>query len=121
MRTFALIFLLVAGAFMATAQGLTGKWAGSMTPAGDDPSTAYLVIQQAGSEITGTGGPTQTEQWPNLKGKVAEGKIALEVTSPDGVVYKCALVLDGDHLRGDVTASANGQSMLGKLDLTRVK
>jgi hypothetical protein len=121
MKVLAFLLLIVSCVFAAEGQSVTGKWSGTFTSPGDDPNSAFIAITQTGSDITGTGGPSEAEQWPIQKGKITDGKITIEVTSPDGVVYKCLLALEGDHLKGDVTASANGQTQSGKIDLTRVK
>jgi hypothetical protein len=116
------LFLSVALAFTATAADLTGKWTGSFTPESGDGGTAYLILKQTGTTITGSGGPDANDQWPGLQGTVSGNSVSFQVKSPsDGTVYKCELMLDGDHLKGDVLFTpADGQSAKAKLDLTRV-
>jgi hypothetical protein len=112
--------LLLAG--LAAADDVSGKWSGTFTPDGRDASNAYLVLKQNGGELTGTAGPDENQQWTISKGKVEGNIITAEVPSPDGPVYKLSMVLEGDHLKGDVTASnPDGGNMTGKIDLTRVK
>jgi len=116
-------FVVVMLVFTAAAADLTGKWSGAFTSESGDAGSAYLVVKQSGSHITGSGGPDANTQWPGLTGDITGNKVSLQVTSPDdGTVYKCALVLDGDHLKGEVLFTpSQGQEMKATLDLTRVK
>jgi hypothetical protein len=109
-------------AFTAAAADVSGKWSGSVTPENGDNGTAYVILKQAGATITGSGGPDANNQWPGLKGTIDGNKVTFEVKSTDdGAVYKCSLVLEGDHLNGDVAfTTPDGQSGKGKLNLTRV-
>lgn len=116
-------FLSVAMALVAAAADVSGKWSGSLTPEGGQSNGAFAVLKQSGSTITGTAGPDEGQQWPDLKGTIRGDKVTVEVKSPeDGTVYKCDLVLMGDHLKGEVSATGSGgQAMKGTMDLARVK
>ena len=116
------LFLCVALPFLAAAADVSGKWSGSFTPENGDGGSAYLILKQSGATITGSGGPDANDQWPGLHGAIDGNKVSFEVKSTDdGTVYKCTLVLSGDHLKGDVVfTTADGTSGKGTLDLTRV-
>jgi len=116
------LFLSIAVVFTATAADISGKWTGSFTPESGEGGTAYLILKQSGTTITGSGGPDANEQWPGLEGTISGNKLSFQVKSAsDGTIYKCELVLDGDHLKGDVMFTpGDGQSAKAKLDLTRV-
>ncbi|HKE28054.1 MAG TPA: hypothetical protein VKB88_37130 [Bryobacteraceae bacterium] len=123
MKTIVLCFFLGAAiAFTAAAADVTGKWSGSFAAEGGDSGSAYVILKQAGSKVTGSGGPAATEQWPGLQGTVDGNKVSFEVKSAsDGTVYKCELVLEGDHLKGDVVFTpSGGEPGKAKLELTRV-
>lgn len=116
--------LCLALAFAATAADVSGKWSGTFTPeSGGDNGSAYVILKQTGAKLTGSGGPDENDQWPGLQGTVDGNKVTFEVKSTeDGTVYKGTLVLDGDHLNGDVEfTTPDGQSGKAKLNLTRVK
>jgi hypothetical protein len=118
-------FLLMLGlALSATAADVNGKWSGSFEVTGPDgetkDATAFIVLKQNGTELTGTVGPTEEEQFPIQKGKIEGDKITLEAMT-DGGVIKFELVLAGDHIKGDASGSHDGQAMKAKLDVTRVK
>jgi hypothetical protein len=121
MRTLVCTLAILLFAVTAMAADVTGKWSGSFAPEGQDPSNAFVILKQSGTTLTGTAGPEQGEQWPLTNGKIEGNKITGDVTSPDGVVYKLNLVLEGDRIKGDVNATREGQAIKAKVDLGRVK
>jgi hypothetical protein len=124
-----LIFLVLASALAlsATDNNVTGKWSGPTVLARPDGTnedgSAFAILKQEGSRITGTAGPDETTQWPITKGAIAGDKVTLEVKDADGVTtYKLSLVLEGDHLKGPFTFNtSDGQTVSAKVDFTRVK
>jgi hypothetical protein len=121
MKTLACIVLIALFVMTAMAADVTGKWSGSFAPEGQDPSGAFVILKQTGATLTGSAGPDEGQQWPLSNGKITGNKITGEVTAPDGVVYKLDLMLEGDHIKGDVNAIREGQTMKAKVDLTRKK
>jgi len=115
------LLVTVALALTAAAADISGKWTGSFTPENGDAGSAYVILKQSGTTLTGSAGPNANEQWPGLQGTIGGNKVSFQVKSAsDGTLYKCDLELGGDHLKGDVTfTSAEGQSGKAKLDLTR--
>jgi len=116
-------FLLVVFALIAAADtDITGKWSGSLnvtTPGGEThQETAFLILKQTGSDITGTVGPSEDRQFPIQNGKIEGDKITIEADH-EGRSIKLALVLAEDHIKGDM--SMGGDSGTAKLDVTRVK
>ena len=124
MKTFLCMLLLAVFARATTEQDVTGKWSGSFAPVGPNgdskESTAFLVLKQNGTEITGTAGPNEGEQFPIEKGKIEGNKITLEVNHEDHIL-KFALVLADERIKGEATMSSEGQEMKAKLDVVRVK
>jgi hypothetical protein len=116
------LFLCVALPFVAAAADVSGKWSGSVTPENGDGGSAYVILKQSGTAITGSGGSDANDQWPGLEGTIDGNKVSFQVKSTaDGTVYKCTLVLDGERLKGDVAfTTSDGQSGKGTLELTRV-
>ncbi|HKE23210.1 MAG TPA: hypothetical protein VKB88_12670 [Bryobacteraceae bacterium] len=117
-------FLLAVFAVTAMADtDITGKWTGSLnvtTPDGEKNETAFLVLKQTGSDITGSVGPSEDQQFPIQKGKIEGDKITIEVDH-GGHPIKLALVLAEDHMKGDMSIEMEGQTRTAKLDVTRVK
>jgi hypothetical protein len=114
--------LLTAALVMTAAADVTGTWSGTLSGAGPDGQDGglTLVLKQAGTEITGTAGPTAEHQMPIQKGKIEGDKIAIEVPVGEGM-FKFDLVLQGEHIKGDVNASMGDKQMNGKVDVTRAK
>ena len=104
---------------------VTGKWSGSFNithASGEtEDSTAFLVLTQTGSEITGTVGPDEDKQLPIQKGKIEGAKITLEADN-QGRTIKFALILSADHITGEASMSEDGGGIgKAKLDVTRKK
>jgi hypothetical protein len=121
MKTFACAFLLTVFAVCALAADVTGKWSGTFEPEGQSPSNCVVILKQAGSKVTGSAGPDEGEQWPLSDGKIEGNKLTGNVTSPDGVVYKLDLVLQGDHVKGNVLVMNGRESMKAKVDVVKAK
>lgn len=124
MKTFVCLCIVLLAALTASAADISGKWSGSFTMTGSggetQVGTAFVVFQQKGTELTGSGGPDESSQWPILKGKVEGNRITFEVQS-DGPLYKVDVMLVGDHIKGDVMVVQDGQTSKGHVDVTRVK
>jgi hypothetical protein len=125
MKTLLCAFLLGLAALTAAADtDITGKWSGSFDITAPDGGvkndTAFLILKQAGSDITGSVGPSEDHQFPIAKGKMEGDKITIEADH-EGHTLKLALVLAGDHIKGDASLEEDGQTATAKLDVTRVK
>jgi len=125
MRTLLCLLLVAALAGVAIADiDVSGKWQGTFKvtdPSGETKeSTALMVLKQKGTDITGTVGPNEDEQFPIQKGKIDGNKIVLEADH-DGNPIKFDLVLAGDRITGEANGSHDGQAMKAHLDVTRAK
>jgi hypothetical protein len=111
-------------ALVASAADISGTWIGTLKITGPDgqsqDDTIHMILKQDGNKLTGTAGPSASEQLPIEKGAVEGTKVTLEVPVPKGA-FKFAVALEGDHLKGDVTMEADGQTMKAKMDATRAK
>jgi hypothetical protein len=117
------LLILGAVAFTVSAADVSGKYSGTFAPEDGESSGAYVVLKQNGAAITGSAGPSASEQWPIITGKIAGNRITFEVKSgEDGTLYKADLVVSGDSLKGAVTGTrAEGAPLKAKLDVARVK
>jgi hypothetical protein len=124
MKIFVCFLLMLGMTLSATAADVNGKWSGSFSVTRPDgevkDDTAFLVLKQNGSELTGTVGPREEEQFPIQKGKIEGDKITIEAAA-NGSVIKFDLVLAGDHIKGDANGTHDGETMKAKLDVTRQK
>jgi hypothetical protein len=121
MKTLVCALWIALCAVTAFAADATGKWSGTFTPEGQDPSSAFIVLKQTGASVTGTGGPNEERQWPITNGKIQGNRFTGECTSPEGAVYKLDIVIDGDKANGEITFSREGQPAKAKIELSRVK
>ena len=88
-----------------TAPDLTGTWTGKfgITNAGEKEESAYLILQQTGSDLSGSIGPTAERQQPLNKGKVTttpEGTAVTFDTGRPGHVITFDLKLVDGRLKG---------------------
>jgi len=123
MKSLLLCLLLCTLALTALAADVSGQWTGTFTPENGDGGSAYVILKQSGTALTGSGGPDASNQWPGLQGTINGNKVTFEVKSPeDGTVYKGELVLEGDHLKGEVVFTPpGGQSGKAKLELAKAQ
>ena len=111
------------GAMLACAADVSGKWSGKtrLTLNGRvEEDTIYLSLKQDAGTITGTAGPTLEQQAQIRTGKIDGNHITLEVPIPDGV-FRFDINLEGEHLKGEMVAVAQGQTIKATMDATRVK
>ena len=126
MKTFLCLFALAVFAFAAPDEiNVAGKWTGSFNITAPDGTVndggAVMVIKQNGSELTGTAGPDEEQQFPIAKGRIEGDKVTLEVHRAEDQVIKITMVLANDRMKGDATLSMNGESRTAKVDIGRAK
>lgn len=114
--------LLAAAAFGAD---VTGKWSGSyeMTREGETRSApAMAVLKQDGTTITGTIGPSETEQFKIKTGGIDGNRIHIEIEPTEGPhLVVLELTLDGDRLTGEAKGETEEGKFTAKLNLNRQK
>jgi len=101
------ITVLLCAVFAAGAD-LTGTWTGSITPDGRNAEPLRFTIVQDGSKITGTGGPSEVEQYAIQNGQVKDGRITLQVMNKDRT-FSFDLVVKGDELSGKAQLERGGE------------
>src|SRR5579872_3381955 len=119
------ILLLLALVPAASAADVSGKWSGTLAMVDangnpGEPSSAYVILKQSGTTLTGSGGPDENQQWAIQKGKIEGNKLTIEVTAPDGTYYQVVATVDGNHMMGSVAIAAGGQSQKAKIDLKKL-
>jgi len=120
MRHLAIVFFFALLIFAADAADVSGNWTGKFKVSGAEEDTVYLSLKQTANEITGTAGPSAEQQKPIQNGRIEGNHITMEVLVPGGV-FKFDINLEGDHLKGEVVATAQGQTVKAQMDATRVK
>jgi len=123
MRVLRLAFLFAILGMAARAIDVSGNWSGKTKISVDgkvEEDTVYLSLKQTANIITGTAGPSLDVQNPISTGKIEGNRIVLEVPVPGGT-FKFDMNLEGEHLKGDVIANAQGQTIKAQMDAVRVK
>lgn len=124
MKVLKAVLLALVLALAASAADVSGTWSGTLKITGPEgqtqDDTIHLILKQEGVKLTGTAGPSASEQLPIEKGAVEGHKVTMEVPVPNGA-FIFDIALDGDRLKGDVTLAAGGQTMKAKMDATRAK
>ena len=101
------IMVLLCTVFAAGAD-VSGTWTGSITPEGRNAEPLRFTLVQDGSKVTGTGGPSQTEQYPIQNGQVKDGRITLQVMNRDRT-FSFDLVVMGDEISGKAQLERGGE------------
>jgi hypothetical protein len=99
------------------AADVTGTWVGTLEYEGGAAKSAYLILKQTGSELTGTAGPSEEKQTAIRNGKVDGNEVSFEMQASRLMKFTLRLV-DG-RLQGDVTEESNGGSKTFKLRVER--
>lgn len=111
------MMMLLAAATMMAAD-VSGNWSGTFTPDGEGPQPVYLVLHQAGDQLTGSGGPSAAEQHPIQNGKIQGDRLTFEVPAGKGAFF-FDLKLSGEAITGDLQLKAPDRSASAKVSLQR--
>lgn len=117
----ALSLMLIFSPTLLAAEDLTGTWSGSfnITMNGETrEDSAYMVLKQNGSELTGTAGPNSSQQWQIIKGKVEGNKVTFEVQTDQPLIRFELMMVDG-RLKGQANAELQGTALSAEVDLQR--
>jgi CubicO group peptidase (beta-lactamase class C family) len=124
-RLLCFILLLVAvTAYAQLLQDVTGRWQGTFDiPASDGTTqrdTAFLVLQQDGTKVSGGAGRSEQMQTPLSDGVFRNGMLTFAVQVRPGTTVKFELRLQDDHLRGVATGLPPNVSAKVLVDVARV-
>ncbi|UWZ84804.1 hypothetical protein [Occallatibacter riparius] len=82
MKTVAVLATFALFTTVASAATVSGVWNGAFrVPDGEHNVPQLFTFKQTGAEITGTGGPDSSEQYPVIQGQLASGHLRFEVKS----------------------------------------
>ena len=103
----------------ALAADLTGKWSGSFRADGADHNVPQLLIlKQNGNDLTGSGGPNESEQYPIEHGRVDGNRVSFEITTGE---WKFAydLKVTDKRLAGSIDLATLNDKRTAKVSLTK--
>lgn len=105
---------------------VSGKWSGSIEvadPAGGSSITTPVraEFEQKVNLVSGRIGRREDERAESIRnGKIEGTKISFEVSSPETTsAMKFSLVLQGDHLEGEMKGTVDSGEIVGRVRLTR--
>ena len=118
-----LLCVVLTFVFQLLAADLTGTWEGSFDISGPGGQTqsdrCYMRLQQSGTRITGTVGPSKHVQWKIQNGKTDGTRITLEARPPAGGSLVFDLRLADDRIKGEARGENQGLTITAKVNLTR--
>jgi hypothetical protein len=101
------VFMAPNGLAAPAVEPFTGNWSGSFAIHFADgrvvDDTAWLVLQQSESNVTGTVGPKAGQQGPIREGAVRGGELTFVADSTQGKTLKFVLEREGETLSGAAT------------------
>jgi hypothetical protein len=111
--------LLVSLLFIATcvAADVTGNWSGEGQADGET-HPLYFVLKEDGKTLSGSGGPSASQQRPIQNGKVEGGKISFDLALPN-VSLHFELAPGEGGLQGTVHVVTDEEDQSGIVSLKR--
>src|SRR5262245_50208609 len=92
-----------------SALDVSGKWSGTIS--NDNSSDSLLLIlQQDGTNLTGTGGPSESQQRPLENARTEGDVITFQVRAGSGILA-FDLRIKGDEITGTVEVKRNDQTL----------
>src|SRR5262245_6771094 len=119
MRT---LFLSVAFASLSLAAiDVSGKWSGKFVDTQDEAKSepVFMILKQEGSQLSGSGGPTEDEQHPMENGKVEGDKLTFEIPTGKGTIYFNLKATDNE-IKGEMKRTRSDGTDTARLSLKRV-
>src|SRR3974390_2920345 len=121
-RLFSLVLLCTASAVYAQ-QNVSGRWQGSFDTPGPNGTTqhdtAFLILQQNGTQVTGGAGRSEEMQSPLSDGLFQSGTLTFALHLR-GATVLFTLQLQGDHLRGTATGLPPDPTAKMAVDVARL-
>lgn len=116
------IALLLLLSLSAMAADLTGKWSGTFKVNGGDHTVPqFLILQQQGKKLTGSGGPNAGEQYPIENGTVDGVRVRFELTTGEWKFAYDLKEVGEDGLEGSLKLESTDDVRTAKVSLTRLK
>jgi hypothetical protein len=119
MRTFFLA--VVFAALPLAASDVSGKWSGKFVDTQDESKSepVFMILKQEGSQLSGSGGPTEDEQHPMQNGKVEGDKLTFEIPTGKGTIYFDLKATDNE-IKGEMKRTRADGTDTARLSLKRM-
>ena len=121
--SFILLVLLGSSACATSADGVTGRWRGSLDIPADGArhDAAYLILREDHGELSGSVGWNEKMQKPISRGVIRDGVLTFQVDAGPGAVVDFALENEGDRLLGIATGLPPNTDARVVVNLARVR
>jgi ketosteroid isomerase-like protein len=118
---FALLLVFAAASF---AVDLNGSWTGPFGMFQPDGSvqttgTVHLTLKVSGQSLTGTAGPSESEQHEIRNGKLDGSRVTFETPVHPGLVLRFDLTFDNDTLKGTAESLPGNLQLRARVELKR--
>jgi hypothetical protein len=118
MRNTAMTALLLAVPIFAA--DVSGKWSGSFGSDSSSSQPIYLIVKQDGGRLTGSGGPSSSDQRPIQNGKVEGDRLTFEIEAGKGtLVFDLRTVRN--ELEGDLQLRSPEGTRVAKVSLRKAE
>jgi len=116
--------LFLAVAFVAlplAAIDVSGKWSGRFVDVQDEAKSEsiFMILKQEGSQLSGSGGPTEDQQRPIQNGKVEGDNLTFEIATGKGTISFDLKATD-DEIKGEMKRTRGDGTDTARASLKRV-
>jgi hypothetical protein len=119
-RMFEIMAVALLSAVSASAADLSGQWSGTFIDSDSGKASGiYAVLQQDGTKLTGSAGPSKSHQMPITVGKIDENHLTFEVQTGGGTM-SFDLTNSGSELQGKMRLSDDGHTANASVVLKRI-
>jgi hypothetical protein len=128
-KTYSVICFIAATAGLLTAQpssDVTGAWTGQLSGQGGGTGSVRFVLKQTGDQISGTAGPSEKQNPPQIyDGKVEGNHLTFAADDSDDsglkLTYHFDLAVSGDHMQGKAYGRSADRSWTLDISANRQK
>jgi hypothetical protein len=116
----ALLLSLLISLTTVGANDVNGEWSGTLQLTGQTRAeSVYMVLKQDGNNLSGSGGPNESEQHPFQGGKVEGNKLVFDVPLGESSMH-FELEVQGAQIRGQMKHQREGSVETAKVALKRL-
>jgi len=119
MKKTILAFLLLTVNVMSA--DVTGRWSGQFkVDGGEHDVPQLLILKQVKNQLTGSGGPNETEQYPIENGNIDGNRLQFEITTGEWK-FTYDLKVDGSTMKGHLELKSINDRRSASVSLTKAQ